>query len=244
MKVIALKQTNKPGPRRLHKETIFFGAKMLFALALVLTVAGMVQAAERIPQTSNDLPFYARFERGLIHTDGEWAAIAFYRPPACVRSDFNMLDFFDVPAAFGCNATPEPYLTGFGIFKDGPFAPPIQSRLKLTPGQTMPVWFVLWSELDAAIADDSLTIGELAALPSLLEGEATFYSETLHPLGAAEQTMINIVAFGDLEDERTFTYLATEAPSGLRHVEIEFSDTVQARPEKRELGFASKVGRF
>jgi hypothetical protein len=244
MKVIALKQTNKPGPRRLHTETVFFSTKMLFALALILAVAGVVQAAQQTSQTSNDLPFYARLERGLIHTDGEWAAIAFYRPPTCVRSDFNMLDFFDVPAAFGCNATPEPYLTGFGIFRDGPFAPPTQSRLRLTPGQTMPVWFVRWSELDAAIADDSLTIGELAALPSLLVGEATFYSETLHPLGAAKQTMTNIVAFGDLEDERTFTYLATETHSALRHVEIEFSNIVQARPEKRELGFASKVGRF
>ena len=244
MKVIALKQTNKAGPRRLHKETIFSFAKMLFPLALVLTVAGVVRAAERIPQTSNDLPFYARFERGLIHTDGEWAAIAFYRPPACVRSDFNMLDFFDVPAAFGCNATPEPYLSGFGIFENGPFAPPIQSLLKLVPGQTMPVWFVRWSELDAAIADDSLTIGELAALPSLVVGEATFYSETLHPLGAAKQTMTNIVAYGDLEDERTFAYLATETHSVLRHVEIEFSNIVQARPEKREFGFASKATRF
>lgn len=223
MKVIALKQTNKTGPRRLHTKTIFFSAKMLFALALVLAVAGGVQAAQRISQTSNDLPFYARFESGLIHTDGEWAAIAFYRPPTCVRSDFNMLDFFD-GAAFGCNATPEPFLTGFGIFRDGPFAPPIQSRLELTPGQTMPVWFVRWSELDAAIVDGSLTIGELAALPSLLVGEATFYSETLHPLQSAKQTMTNIVAFGDLEDERTFTYLATETHSRLRHVEIEFSD--------------------
>src|SRR5678816_4207870 len=98
MKVIALKQTNKPGPRRLHTETVFFSTKMLFAHALILAVAGVVQAAQQTSQTSNDLPFYARLERGLIHTDGEWAAIAFYRPPTCVRSDFNMLDFFDVPA--------------------------------------------------------------------------------------------------------------------------------------------------
>jgi hypothetical protein len=31
----------------------------------------------------------------------EWAAIAFYRPPACVPDDFNLLDFFD-PNAMDC----------------------------------------------------------------------------------------------------------------------------------------------
>jgi len=221
MRIIALNQTSKPGVRRLHNESMFFRARMLSALALVLAVAGVVKAAERIPQTSNDLPFYARFERGLIHTDGEWAAIAFYRPPSCVPDDFNLLDFFDAPAAFGCNA-PEPYLDGFGIFRGGPFDPPIQSRLQLVRGRTMPVWFVRWSELAAAIDDDVLTIGELEALPSLLQGGATFYAETLHPLEAAQETMTEIVAFGFLPDGRTFTYQATETHSALRHVEIDF----------------------
>jgi hypothetical protein len=196
-------------------------AKLLFALALVLTVSATARA-DRIPQTSNDVPFYARFERGLIHTDGEWAAIAFYRPPACIRSDFNLLDFFDAPAAFGCNAS-EPYLIGFGIFQGGPFDPPIQSRLQSNPGQIMPVWFVSWSELSAAIADDALTIGELEALPSLEKGGATFYTETLHPFQAAKQTMTSIVAMGFLEDGRAFNYRATETHGTLRNVEISFN---------------------
>ena len=196
--------------------------RLFFGLALVLTTAGVVQAAERFLQTSNDVPFYARFERGLIHTDGEWAAIAFYRPPECVRTDFNLLDLFDVPAAFGCNAA-EPYLAGFGIFNNGPFEAPIQSRLQSVRGQTMPVWFVRWSELEAAIADGVLTIDDLAALPSLLMGEAAFYTETLHPLGAATQTMTSIDAWGYLEDGRKFTYQATETHSMLRQVKIVFS---------------------
>ena len=97
----------------------------LFALALVLPFTGVpqAQAAERFEQTSNDLPFYALIERGLVHNDGEGAAIAFFRPPECIRSDFNLLDFFDAPAAFGCNAT-EPYLSGFRISQNGPFEPP------------------------------------------------------------------------------------------------------------------------
>jgi len=222
MKIIALSQTSKPGVLRLRNERLRLGAGVLFTVALVLALAGVVQAAERISMTSNDVPFYARFEAGLIHTDGEWAAIAFYRPPSCVRADFNLLDFFDVPAAFGCNA-PEPYLAGFGIVKGGPFDPPLQSRLQLVPGQTMPVWFVRWSDLSAAISDGVLTIGELEALPSLLQGEATFYTETLHPLDVAQQTMTDIVAFGYLEDGGTFTYQATETHGTLRHVEIDLN---------------------
>ncbi len=195
--------------------------KMLFTLALAM--AGVVQGAERNSQTSNDVPFYARLERGLIHTDGEWAAIAFYRPPSCVRVDFNLLDFFDAPAAFGCNATPEPYLVGFGIYRGGPFDPPIQSRLQLVRGQTMPVWFVKWSDLEDAIADNNLTIGELEGLGSLLKGEAAFYTETLHPSQAAQQTMTDIVAFGYLDDGGTFIYQATETHGTLRHVKIDFN---------------------
>ena len=72
------------------------------------------------------------------------------------------------------------------------------------------------------IADDNLTIGEFAGLPSLLEGGATFYSETLHPLQGSRQTMLSIVAFGVLEDNRIFRFLATETLDELRHIEIAF----------------------
>ena len=194
---------------------------------LLLAMSGSEQAAERVGQTSNEVPFYARIERGLIHQDGEWAAIAFYRPPDCVPTGFNLLDFFD-PAAFDCNA-PEPYLTGFAILKHTePDAAPIQTEMALTPGQTMPIWFVSWPQLETAIADDSLTMGELALLPSLLRGEATFYTETLHPSGGedgslgAQQTKTTIVASGFLEDGRAFIYQATETKNILRHVRIEF----------------------
>ncbi len=192
---------------------------LLVALA-ALCFPAMAQAAERIAQTSADLPFYARIGQGEIYHDGEWAAVAFYRPPECIRADFNLLDFMDMPAAFDCNA-PEPYLIGFGIFKG---EVPIQSKLQLVPGQTMPVWFVRWPELQAAIADDELTIGELAALPSLLKGQATFYTETLHPAGAAQQTMISIVASGFLADGRKFIFQATgtKEENRLNHVKIEF----------------------
>jgi hypothetical protein len=205
----------------------YFGARVLFILTFLLAVTGVGQAQtpQRFEQTSNDLPFYARIERGLIHTDGEWAAIAFFRPPSCIRSDFNLLDFLDIPAAFGCNAD-DPYLAGFVVGFNGPFEAPIQSQFQTVPGRTMPVWFVRFSDMEAAIADDALTIGELAAMPSLVIGKAVFYNETLHPSNAAQQTKTTVVAFGYLDANThgwaTFTYQAMETHNILRNVRIVF----------------------
>lgn len=188
---------------------------LLAALALQGS-GGTALASVRLE--SDGGPFYARIERGLIHTDGEWAAIAFYRPPACVPADFNLLDFFD-PAAFGCDS----FVTGFAVWEHGPWAGdegPIQSRLNNTG--PMPVWFVSWIQLEAAVADGVLTVGELAGLPSRLVGTATSFRETLHPFGAAKQTMVSIVASGVLADGREFTYQATETHNAIRHVRIVF----------------------
>ena len=86
----------------------------------------------------------------------------------------------------------------------------------------MPIWFVSWAELEEAIDDDVLTITELEGLSSLLRGQATSYSETLHPTGVAPQTVISIVASGFLEDGREFAYQATAAGGTYRHVKITF----------------------
>jgi hypothetical protein len=188
---------------------------LLTALALYGS-GGTAPASVRLE--SDGGPFYARIERGLVHTDGKWAAIAFYRPPACAPADFNLLDLFD-PAAFGCDS----FVAGFEIWKHGPWAgeeAPIQSHLNNTG--PMPIWFVSWSELQAAMADDVLTVGELAGLPSLLVGTAMSFSETLHPFRAAKQTMVSIVASGVLADGRKFTYQATETHNTIRHVRIVF----------------------
>ena len=189
------------------------------SLLTALTVqwlGGTAQANVRLEATGG--PFYARFESYLIHTDGEWAAIAFYRSPECVPDDFNLLNFFD-PAALGCPS----FVAGFEIWKNGPWAgdeSPIQSELKLR--SPMPIWFVSWTELQTAIAGDVLTIEDLAAMRSLLVGTATSFTETLHPSQAAQQTKTTIVASGFLEDGRSFTYQATETHDTLRHVKIEF----------------------
>src|SRR5215471_11633154 len=137
-----------------------------------------------VPEDSPGYPFYARIVwPDIIHTV-EWAAIPFYRDPSCVPGDFNLLGFIDIPRAFGCPLT----VTGFEVWKNG--LPIDQAPLvaKTHGLGNVPVWFVAWPELEAAIADQVLTIFELASLPSLQIGYADFYEETLHPPAVEDPT--------------------------------------------------------
>jgi hypothetical protein len=174
-----------------------------------------------VPEEDPGGPFYARIEFGLVHHTDEWAAIAFYRDPACVPATFNLLRFFDpnVPRALGCTLTVE----GFDVWKNGP--PPVDMgpiQSKLTGLGAVPIWFVSWPELQAALADGKLTRSELLAMSSLQQGTATYFKETLHPDGGAQQSALEIVALGTLPDGRTFLYQAAEAAGELRVVHIEF----------------------
>jgi hypothetical protein len=124
-------------------------------------------------------PVYTTIERGLAFHDGPPAAVLFYRDPGCVPADFNLLDgqdlvgFPDNPRAFACPLAVE----GFGIWKQGPLVD-IVPRHVLTRGTgAVPIWFVAWPELEAASADDVLTISELRTLPSLEVGYAIHFEE-------------------------------------------------------------------
>jgi len=191
-------------------------------IAFLAVIPGTLWAQKRflVPQEDPGGPFYARIEFGLVHHTDEWAAIAFYRDLDCVPGQpFNLLRFFDpnVPRAFSCPLT----VHGFIIYRDpAPGAAPMQSRMQ--GNGAVPVWFVRWDELQAAIADNKLYIGELEGLPSLKKGTALFFEETLHPTGGSVQTMLELAAFGILEDGRAFAYQVTEVKGNLVHVKIDF----------------------
>ena len=108
---------------------------------------------------------------------------------------------FDFVGAFGCG----PQTIGRAtIWRNGPETDlgPIHTR-SFGLG-AVPVWFVRWPELEVAIADAELTIGELSSLPSLLVGSATFYSETLNPTPGAQNPRIVVLGDGSLDDGRAF----------------------------------------
>jgi hypothetical protein len=181
--------------------------------AVLFTLIGAGSAGAQIrlqvPDDSPGPPIYARVERPFVYHTAEWAAIVFYRSPDCVPGGFNLLDLFDL-GAFDCPLT----VSGFELWGNEPgidAAP----RLEVTSGDSVPVWFVPWPDLQAAIADDVLTLSELDSL-SPLKGVATF-REVLSPFvgpgetGGAQVTHLAITAAGVLSDGRSFQYEYTDA---------------------------------
>jgi len=158
-------------------------------------VTGVAQAQARLDYPGQDPgpPFYARIRQGwVVHTD-QWAAIAFYRQPSCVPPGFNLLNLFNPPAAFGCTLT----VDGFLLYDQ--VAPPpgtVPKQVESFGLGAVPVAFVLWPELQAAMADGVLTIGELEALPSLRVLTATFLHESFHASGGAQRVQLMLVASG------------------------------------------------
>lgn len=201
-------------------KVVGIGLQIVLFIGLTAEIAaGSVRLL--LPEEDPGGPYYARIEFGLVHHTDEWAAIVFYRDPACVPAKFNLLRFFDpnVPRALACSLTVE----GFEVWKNGP--PPVDMapiQSKLTGLGAVPVWFVSWPELQGALADNVLTKEELLAMSSLQMGSAVFFKEVLHPDGGAQQSSLAIVAQGTLPDGRAFSYEAVEAAGELQLVRIEF----------------------
>lgn len=196
------------------------------AVALV-SLCALANVRLEFPTADNPgPPFYAQisnvppFGEEIYHTE-EWAAIPFYRDPRCVPPQFNLLDMFDPPTAFGCPLS----IQGFEIW---PVPPP--DGAGPTQGKywglgAVPVFFVRWPELQVAAADRMLTMTELLALPSLRVGSASFFSMELHPSGAANVPHIEISARGVLPAEgRQFHFQVAGGDQSalVKHVKIVF----------------------
>lgn len=206
-------------------------ARFVAALG-VLGAGAYLQASVRLAVPSPDPgpPFYAAIDRpptGQIFHDGEWAAIPFLRDPECVPADVNLLDGFDFPPRpFTCQLT----VHGFVIYKNGP-SDLVPMNILLMGDGAAPIWFVRWSELEGAIADDILTIEELETLPSLLVGSASFFEYLQQPGAFRPQGQgngkIESVASGTLSDGHHFQFSVREMGidriSTLRHIRIEFT---------------------
>lgn len=177
------------------------------ALAAPASSQGLVRTA--FPTDDPFGPFYARIvdRPPFAFSDGVWSAIWFYRDPGCVRPDFNLLLFFDVPAAFACPLT----VHGFQLWhgQPGVGAP---HTVRSHGSGAVPLWFVPEAVFLEAIQDGELTIGELASLPGLIVGHASRFEELLQPdpappeLGGGGHRVvkINVSALGTLEDGRQF----------------------------------------
>lgn len=172
-------------------------------------------------------PFYARINdhSPFAFTDGGWAGIPFYRDPGCVRPDFNLLLFLDVPAAWACPMT----VHGFALWAGEVGAGSPHTLITHGTG-AVPVWFVPEGAFLGAVADGELTIGELASLPGRLVGLASHFEEMLQPiplspeLGGGGHPVVKgkLSALGTLEDGRAFQMHVSGVHDGPQNVRIRF----------------------
>jgi hypothetical protein len=172
------------------------------------------------------VPFYARIEPAPPHVpmDGAWAAVVFYRDPACIPADFNLVQFFDAPAAFACPVVMQGsslWASGFGVGSP---------RVTNQTGNAVPIWFVPADKMIAALADGHVTIGEIAAIAGRLTGIANQFKEVVHPhplppaMGGGGHPNPGIVlsAQGSLEDGRTFQLQHNQGDTGRNMTRISF----------------------
>jgi hypothetical protein len=164
------------------------------------------------------VPYYARIEftENMVPTDGTWAAIVFYRDPACVPAHFNLLQMFDFPqppASPGAPPSPGAFacglkVHGFDVWEGAPFKSPAPKLVKST-GSAVPVWFVKWSELKGYVKNRVLTrdtLEDVTLLPSLRKGTAHFFEETLRPTQPDSPVFLHLHAVGTFDaDGREFS---------------------------------------
>ena len=178
--------------------------------------AGLVRRL--MPTEDPGPPFYARVGIQVLEDSGH-VAIPFYRSPALVPADFNLLAFYDFPGPSGPGAFAAPLLmTGFLLIEaDAPLGTfPKQAELR---GADVPVWFVPSAAFRAAAQDGILTLAQLRELAPLY-GTATHYHETLHP--REDEHKIVIAARGTLSDGRAFALDVAQVNDGMPRVRIAF----------------------
>ena len=179
-------------------------------IRLARSAAGNKQVA--FPSQDPGVPIYTRTEPSLNQffvADG-WLVMPFYRDPACIRPDFNLLQYFDVPAAFGCPLL----VAGFYIIeKDAPLGTfPIIAQ---SSGDAVPFLFVRWESFQGLAADGVVTMPELNALQPLA-AVADRFTETLRP--RQENHLVQINASGKLDDGRSFSFHVTHAGNKTRSI--------------------------
>jgi hypothetical protein len=174
-------------------------------------------------EANGEVPFYARFGENELFSDGEWVVIVFYRPPDCIPADFNLNQFFHFPGesgpgAFAC--TP-PTTTSVELWANGPDTDPAPLVAEMTGRGAVPVWFLALDEVEPAMADGVITIGDLAGLSSRRTGTAATYAELLHPSQTNAQPLIQFRADGALETGGAFSVSVSQGALGVEdHVTI------------------------
>lgn len=176
-----------------------------------------------IPAQDPGPPFYARvtsIQDQFFHDDA-WLAIPFYRPPACVPPEFNLLQLFDFPGPNGPGAFECPILLEGFLLTETDAPPGRFPKQVILKGSDSPIWFVPWQDFQEAMADGIVTVQELETLDPLI-GTTRRYHETLRPREGDH--LIVIKADGTLADGRSFSFHVTHQEDRTRALQIRFRD--------------------
>jgi hypothetical protein len=158
--------------------------------------------------------------------------VIFYRPPACVPESFNLMQFFDVPGAFGCGPMT---MHQVAVWTNGPGIDPAPLRVDSWGWGAVPIWFVRSRDFREASADGVITMAELRALQPLM-GTAHWYREILQPPETAEIGLLKVRARGTLEDGRTFRLrVHVNWTTGYRKVRVKFEAPAPSGASGRSL---------
>ena len=206
--------------------SLLIAAGILLGACQAQAQNGLVQS-EWPSQQDPGIPFYARVElfEPYIFNDGEWAVVIFYRDPACVPDDFNLISVFDVPAAFFCPHT----VHGTSLW-DGAVFNGSPKVVTMTGNGQVPVWFVPWEDVSSmAHPGGILTKSDLQAIEDRAIGYASRYSERLQPHpdpafggGGHPNPKMIVTAGGLLEDGRSFDLHIAWINDVVRSIDIRF----------------------
>ena len=190
---------------------------LLATAVLAVLLTGIAYAGVRIEGIDWSLPAY---ERSLgFWPSEEWFVVAFWRPPTCISPTWDLFETFDIPGAFECQPAT---IDGFHVWKNGPGLDEAPLQAEWHGKGAVPVWFALNSEVLSVIGDGDLTKAEFESLPSLRKGTASFYHETLHPVGGHHLVSNRIQAHGALEDGTPFTVRFVLTP-GTSWLDVKFN---------------------
>lgn len=168
------------------------------------------------PDEDPGIPIYARVGPILnqFFVAGNQLVIPFYRNPECIPDSFNLLNYYDPPAAFGCELMVQGRFVIEKDAEEGQF--PIMAH---TAGSEVPVWIVDWTGFQSLKANGAVTIVDLEALQPI-KATALQFEEYLSPRINEHQVIIE--AEGTVPDtDQKFLFHLTHEGDQIQSIVLE-----------------------
>jgi hypothetical protein len=168
------------------------------------------------PEDDPGIPIYARVGPILNQffvTNG-YLVIPFYRDPECIRDNFNLLNYYDPPAAFGCELIVKGKFVIETDAKEGAF--PIMAHIE---GIQMAVWIVGWPDFQGLMESGPVTIADLEAL-NPMKGLSLQYEEYLSPRLQEHEVIIEAGGIIEATGEE-FTFSLTHRGDQIERISLD-----------------------